>query len=133
MNVTNRQYYKAELTRTVERLENEEYLNEYLLDELQAKIYLLMKHKYYPKFKNYPEFHKILLKNDLILKLTSQSNSPTTDNDSYKPLNDEGFINFINFLMPPNYISSKILIAYYYVIFPHYFETKLFYSNFLNT
>ncbi len=106
MNVTNRQYYKAELTRAVERLENEENLNEFLLDELQAKIYILMKHKYYPKFKNYPEFHKILLKNDLILQLTSQSSSPTNDDDYsfFNHKHDEGFFFYKTIRIPLLYL-----------------------------
>ncbi len=69
MNILNRVYYKPELTQTIERLEtNVDSLNESLLDELQAKIYLLMKQKYFIDFKNYTEFHKILLKNDFIFK-----------------------------------------------------------------
>ena len=71
INIANRIFYKSELIKTVEHLEMNEHLNESLLDDLQDKIHLLMKQKYYPDFKNYPEFHKILLKNDLLFKLTS--------------------------------------------------------------
>ena len=63
INFSNRQYYKVELSKTIECLENQDQLNEFLLDELQTKVFLLMKQKYYPKFKNYSEFHKILAKN----------------------------------------------------------------------
>ena len=71
VNISNRVYYKAELAQTIERLEDSSRVNETLLDDLQAKIYLLMKQKYYPDFKSYPEFHKLLLKNDLIYKISS--------------------------------------------------------------
>ena len=78
MNILNRVYYKLELTQTIERLEkNVDSLNESLLDELQAKIYLLMKQKYFIDFKAYTEFHKILLKNDFIFKY-SNNIPPTT-------------------------------------------------------
>ena len=78
MNILNRVYYKPELTQTIERLEkNVDSLNESLLDELQAKIYLLMKQKYFIDFKSYTEFHKILLKNDFIFKY-SNNIPPTT-------------------------------------------------------
>jgi hypothetical protein len=71
----NRVFYKKELAQVIERMENSTDVDETLLDELQFKIYLLMKQKYYPDFKNYPEFHKILLKNDLIFKLGMSANS----------------------------------------------------------
>lgn len=72
VNILNRVYYKPELTQTIELLEtNVDSLNESLLDELQAKIYLLMKQKYFIDFKNYTEFHKILLKNDFIFKYSN--------------------------------------------------------------
>lgn len=71
VNIANRIFYKSELIKTVERLEMNDHLNESLLNDLQEKIFLLMKQKYYPDFKSYPEFHKILLKNDLLFKLTS--------------------------------------------------------------
>lgn len=74
-NVANKAYYKKELAQVIERMENLSEVDETLLDELQFKIYLLMKQKYYPDFKNYPEFHKILLKNDLIFKLGTSANS----------------------------------------------------------
>jgi hypothetical protein len=77
INVTNRIFYKAVLVKTVERLELVEFLDESLLDELQDKIYFLMKQKYYPEFKNYSEFHKILIKNDFIFKLTAKKNKNT--------------------------------------------------------
>ena len=77
INISNRVYYKAELARTIEKLESLEQLNEFLLDDLQTQIFLLMKQKYYPEFKNYTEFHKLLLKNDFLLKLNAAS-SPTT-------------------------------------------------------
>jgi len=78
VNILNRVYYKPELTQTIERLEkNVDSLNESLLDELQAKIYLLMKQKYFIDFKSYTEFHKILLKNDFIFKY-SNNIPPTT-------------------------------------------------------
>jgi hypothetical protein len=78
INISNRAYYKAELAMTLENLEDENYLNESLLDELQAKIYLLMKQKYYPEFKKYPEFHKLLHKNDLIFKIASKDRPTST-------------------------------------------------------
>jgi hypothetical protein len=78
VNILNRVYYKPELTQTIESLEkNVDSLNESLLDELQAKIYLLMKQKYFIDFKTYTEFHKILLKNDFIFKY-SNNIPPTT-------------------------------------------------------
>jgi hypothetical protein len=76
VNISNRIYYKKELAKTLENLENENCLNDSLLDELQAKIYLLMKQKYYPEFRSYPEFHKVLLKSDLLLKKTNSPSSP---------------------------------------------------------
>lgn len=81
VNMINRQFYKAELTQTVERLESNDYLNEFLLDDLQTKIFQLMKLKYYPKFKKYSEFHKLLLKNDLYLKLTYEEDDLNGDNE----------------------------------------------------
>jgi len=71
VNIANRIFYKPELIRTVERLDMVEHLNETLLDDLQNKIFQLMKQKYYPDFKSHPEFQKILLKNDLLFRLTS--------------------------------------------------------------
>ena len=71
---------------TLERLENFDYLNDTLLDELQSKIYLLMKQKYYTEFKNYTEFHKILLKNDFIFKISSLSSSSQTPSIDLKTL-----------------------------------------------
>lgn len=96
VNICNRQFYKPELVKTVERLEMVEHLNETLLDDLQAKIFELMKQKYYPDFKSYPEFQKILHKNDLLFKLTAnnvtgewiancQANSPKSQRDSDSP------------------------------------------------
>ena len=84
MNILNRVYYKPELTQTIERLENNlDSVNESLLDELQAKIYLLMKQKYFIGFKNYIELHKILLKNDFIFKYTNNMpSSPQTSSSS---------------------------------------------------
>lgn len=73
--MANKAYYKKELAQVIERMENLSEVDETLLDELQFKIYLLMKQKYYSDFKNYPEFHKILLKNDLIFKLGTSANS----------------------------------------------------------
>ena len=73
MNILNRVYYKPELSQTIERLENLDFLNDSLLDELQAKIYLLMKQKYFQDFKTYSEFQKILLKNDFIFKYANIS------------------------------------------------------------
>lgn len=35
-----------------------------------------MKQKYYPEFKNYPEFHKILLKTDLLIRQQQQQQFP---------------------------------------------------------
>ena len=71
VNIANQQFYKPELVKTIDRLQQVDYLNETLLDDLQAKIFVLMKQKYYPDFKKYPEFQKILNKNDLLFKLTS--------------------------------------------------------------
>ena len=82
INISNRVYYKAELAQTIERLEDSSRVNETLLDDLQAKIYLLMKQKYYPDFKNYPEFHKLLLKNDLISKIAAASTTPTSSSSA---------------------------------------------------
>jgi hypothetical protein len=84
----NRQYYVVELSKTIECLENQDKLNEYLLDELQTKIFLLMKQKYYSKFKNYSEFHKILAKNDLLHKLTLQQ-TDLIYNEDYSLLNNK--------------------------------------------
>ena len=77
INIANRVYYKAELARTIEKLESLEQLNEFLLDDLQTQIFLLMKQKYYPEFKNCAEFQKLLLKNDFLFKLNVAS-SPTS-------------------------------------------------------
>lgn len=41
-----------------------------------------MKQKYFPDFKNSSEFHKILLKNDLMLKITSPSSAQTISPNS---------------------------------------------------
>jgi hypothetical protein len=82
VNIVNRVFYKKELAQVIERMENSTDVDETLLDELQFKIYLLMKQKYYPDFKNYPEFHKILLKNDLIFKLGLSANSITMSSDA---------------------------------------------------
>lgn len=81
--IANHQFYKAELTQTVEKLENPNHLNENLLDDLQKKIYNLMDAKYYPKFKRYPEFHKLLIKNKFyLLNLASESKPVEEDLDS---------------------------------------------------
>lgn len=45
-----------------------------------------MKQKYYTEFKNYTEFHKILLKNDFIFKISSLSSSSQTSNADLKTL-----------------------------------------------
>jgi hypothetical protein len=72
VNISNRIYYKKELAKTIENLESPQpAINESVLDDLQAKIYSLMKQKYYPEFKNYPELHKILLKSDFLFKNSS--------------------------------------------------------------
>jgi len=71
VNIVNQNFYKAELIQTVEKLDMIEKLNESLLDDLQAKIFDLMKQKYFPNFKNYPEFQKIIFKNDPVFNLNS--------------------------------------------------------------
>ena len=90
MNISNRIYYKKELAKTLENLENDINVNDTLLDELQSKIYLLMKQKYYPEFRNYPEFQKVLLKSDLFLKGDKNSNqsSPIVQ-ESTSPVNQQ--------------------------------------------
>ena len=55
-------YYKSELSRTLDRMKNEDDINENLLNDLQLKIYLLMKRKYYPEFKQSFEFQKLIFK-----------------------------------------------------------------------
>ena len=94
MNIINRGFYKAELVRTIENSEIPEFLNEYLLEDLQAKIFELMKQKYFPTFKNYLEFHKLLSKNDLLTKLYNESiakNNMNLINDeiNFTTINDE--------------------------------------------
>ena len=92
INVANRVFYKRELAQVVDTMEKRAaQIDETLLDELQFKIYLLMKQKYYPDFKNYPEFHKILLKNDLIFKLGVSANSITMglENRNLEPKFDD--------------------------------------------
>ena len=75
INIMNHMFYKSELAQAIDNMDNHDTINETLLDELQAKIYLLMKQKYYQDFKQYPEFHKLLNKNDLIFRLVNNSNS----------------------------------------------------------
>jgi len=74
VNVSNHLFYKFELTQTIERMENYHFIDDTLLDELQAKIYLLMKQKYYPPFRTCVELQKCLIKNDLVSRL----NDPTS-------------------------------------------------------
>lgn len=86
-----------------------------------------MEEKYYPLFKNYSEFHKLLLKNDLITKLcgsyTAQDSNETpellspsqNDDELDSPLNghlietiDEETIQNCKFDLSPNdQFSSK--------------------------
>jgi hypothetical protein len=84
INIMNHMFYKAELAQTIDNMDNHDTINETLLDELQAKIYLLMKQKYYQDFKQYPEFHKLLNKNDLIFKLANTSSTINTAQQSTK-------------------------------------------------
>lgn len=58
-------FYKKELTKVLEKLENIDQINESLFDNLQSKIYILMDSKYLSEFKKSTELHKILIKNDL--------------------------------------------------------------------
>jgi hypothetical protein len=51
-------------------------INESLLYDLQLKIYLLMKQKYYPEFKQSFEFQKLISKNDSLKSLVNTSTSP---------------------------------------------------------
>jgi hypothetical protein len=82
VNILNHIYYKADLAQAIDNLDNRSCLNETLLDELQAKIYLLMKQKYYQDFKSYSEFHKILHKNDLLDKLIAAASASTNTHQS---------------------------------------------------
>ena len=45
-----------------------------------------MKQKYFPKFKNYSEFHKILYKNDLLFQSLEYANN---NNDDYSLVNND--------------------------------------------
>ena len=72
-------YYKDELSRTLERMKNEDEINENLLNDLQLKIYLLMKQKYYPEFKQSFEFQKLISKNDSLKSLVNTSTTPYDD------------------------------------------------------
>jgi hypothetical protein len=47
-------------------MESVEQLDEYLLDELQFRVYQLMKEKYYPEFKQCVEFNKLITKNEFM-------------------------------------------------------------------
>jgi hypothetical protein len=110
----NRQYYVVELSKTIECLENQDKLNEYLLDELQTKIFLLMKQKYYSKFKNYSEFHKILAKNDLLHKLTLQQ-TDLIYNEDYSLLNNKHIKNdCLNLESSFKILLRKIFSIYVY-------------------
>jgi hypothetical protein len=82
VNVSNHLFYKFELTQTIERMENYQFIDDTLLDELQAKIYLLMKQKYYPPFRTCAELQKCLMKNDLISKLNDPTSVLFQSNDS---------------------------------------------------
>ena len=65
-------------------MKNINEINENLLKELQLKIYLLMKQKYYPEFKQSIEFQKLINKNDFFKSLVNTSTTPYDDFvDSY--------------------------------------------------
>ena len=69
-NVSNIIFYKDELNRTLERMQNINQVDENLLKELQMKVYILMKQKYYPGFKQSSEFQKLLTRNELSKSLS---------------------------------------------------------------
>ena len=85
MNISNRVYYKRELSVALENIDNSDLINETVLDDLQSKIYILMDEKYLPEFKNSVEFHKLLLKNDFKF---SHHRSEIEDIDSFININD---------------------------------------------
>lgn len=64
INISNIIFYRDELNATLERMENLTFIDEFLLTELQSKIYQLMRQKYFPGFKRSPEFQKLLAKNE---------------------------------------------------------------------
>jgi hypothetical protein len=78
-NVSNIIFYKDELNRTLETMEYLDKIDECLLDELQAKIYLLMKQKYYPEFRQCTEFNKLIAKNEFMKNLLNSMNSYEDD------------------------------------------------------
>jgi sorting nexin-13 len=88
VNISNHLFYKSQLVRTMENIENLDKINEFVLDELQSKIETLMKDKYFNGFKEYSEFRKILLKNDLFLKLTPPNSTIIDDVDDIGDNND---------------------------------------------
>lgn len=90
------------MSQTVEKLEDYNYLNENLLDELQMKIFNLMEAKYYPSFKHYSEFHKLLIKNSFYLNFMSEIETLDEDLNSQ----DEDSIIFIH---KPEKIPSNLL------------------------
>jgi hypothetical protein len=51
-------------------MQNIDQVDENLLKELQMKIYILMKQKYYPGFKQSAEFQKLLTRNELSKSLS---------------------------------------------------------------
>jgi hypothetical protein len=114
INLANRHYYKVELTKTIECLENQDQLNEFLLDELQTKIFLLMKQKYYPKFKNYSEFHKILAKNDLLHKLTLQQTELIYNEDYSLSYNKHINNDCLNLESSFKILLRKVFLIYVY-------------------
>jgi hypothetical protein len=60
-------------------MKNSNEINENLLHDLQLKIYLLMKQKYYPEFKQSIEFQKLVNKNGFLKSLVNTSTSPYDD------------------------------------------------------
>ncbi|CAF0922022.1 unnamed protein product [Brachionus calyciflorus] len=87
VNISNRIYYKRELAKALESLENLDEINESILDDLQSKIYILINEKYLNDFKNSSEFHKMMLNNDIKLSPINQSND-LDEIDSFININD---------------------------------------------
>ncbi len=80
-NVSNIIFYKDELNRTLERMGIIDQVDEYLLDELQSKIYQLMKQKYYPEFRQCVEFNKLVSKNEFMKSLLNNMGGTLYDDD----------------------------------------------------
>ena len=81
-----------------------------------------MKQKYYPQFKNYSEFQKILAKNDYLFKISTSSSLQSPSSASISKIVKNNSINELNSLIGFfNFLCLVILNKKIFVVFIIFF------------